>query len=173
MPYSDQRFDKQVASIIKKLKPKVVLDVGPGAGKYAKLIKAIAPEIRVEAVEIDKKYVKEFNLRELYDEVHIASIQKFAEQQHDNSYDLIIFGDVIEHLKKSEGVDLLNFFVYRTKHIIVQWPHGYVQNTWEGHVHENHISVWGKSDFADFDFTWHQKDFMRLVLITGYLAKKK
>jgi len=170
MPYSDQRLDKRVISIVKSVKPKTVLDVGPGAGKYSKLIKGVDPSISIEAVEIDRQYVKDFKLRELYDKIHITSIQQFIETQHDNSYDLIIFGDVIEHLKKSEGVDVLNFFVYRSKHIIVQWPHGYVQNTWEGHVHENHIAVWGKSDFANFDFKWYQKDFMRLAFIKGYLS---
>jgi phospholipid N-methyltransferase len=170
MPYSDTRFDKKVTAIIKKLKPTTVLDVGPGTGKHARLVHDAGVDARVEAVEIDKKYVREFKLKELYDVVHVTSIQKFAEKQYDNSYDLVIFGDVIEHLKKSEGVDLLNFFVYRTKHIIVQWPHGYVQNTYEGHVHENHISVWGKSDFSDFDFDWYQDDFVRLVVIKGYVT---
>ncbi|HET7060333.1 MAG TPA: class I SAM-dependent methyltransferase [Candidatus Saccharimonadales bacterium] len=170
MPYSDPRFDKTISSMIRKIKPKTVLDVGPGHGKYARLIKEINPNIRIEGVEIDRKYVKEFKLNELYDKVHINSIQKFTENQTDNNYDLVICGDVIEHLKKSEGVDILNFYVYRTKHIIVQWPHAYIQNSWEGHVHESHISVWGKSDFSNFDFKWHQKGFMRLVLIKGYLS---
>lgn len=170
MPYSDSCFDKKVLSIVSELKPKTVLDVGPGAGKYAGMIRSVSSKTRIEAVEIDKKYIKKFKLNDLYDKVHTSSIQKFVDSHHDSNYDLVIFGDVIEHLKKSEGVDVLNFFVYRSKHIIIQWPHAYLQNAWEGHVHESHISVWGKSDFSNFDFKWHQKGFMRLVLIKGYLA---
>lgn len=169
MPYSDVRFDKKTSSIIQNLKPKTVLDVGPGAGKYGHMIRKIDKDIRLEAVEIDKSYVDEFKLRTIYDKVHVTSIQKFIDKHHEDSYDLVIFGDVIEHLKKSEGVDALNFFVYRSKNIIVQWPHAYLQNSWEGHAHESHISVWGKSDFADFKFKWYQKDFMRLVVMEGYL----
>jgi len=169
MPYSDSRFDEKTSSILSKLQPQSVLDIGPGAGKYGRLVRAASPKARIEAVEIDRSYIKEFKLNDVYDRVHINSIQKFVESHYDTTYDLVIFGDVIEHLKKSEGQDVLNFFVYRCKHIIVQWPHGYVQNTWEGHVHENHISVWGKSDFSNFKFKWYQKGFMRLVVVKGYL----
>jgi spermidine synthase len=169
MPYSDTRLDKKVSSVIRQLKPRTVLDIGPGAGKYGNMVKAIDKNIKIEAVEIDRSYVKKFKLDTVYDKIHIKPVQKFIDSHHESEYDLIIFGDVIEHLKKSEGVDALNFFVYRSKNIIVQWPHAYLQNAWEGHVHESHISVWGKSDFSNFKFKWHQKGFMRLVVIEGYL----
>ncbi len=173
MPYSDARFDSTVKTILKKIKPKKVLDVGPGHGKYARLIRSVLGEDTIiEAVEIDKTYIKEFKLKELYDTVHNCSIQDFVDRNIDTEYDLVIFGDVIEHLKKSEGVDVLDFFVYRTKHIMVQWPHGFVQNTWEGHRHEAHIAVWGKADFSNYDYKWYEQDFMRLVLINGYVKGK-
>jgi SAM-dependent methyltransferase len=169
MPYSDSRLDDTVLSIIRKIKPEKVLDVGPGYGKYARLISPAIEGVRIDGVEIDKSYIKKFNLNDLYDKIYNCSIQDFISDNIDTAYDLVIFGDVIEHLKKSEGIDALNFFVYRTKHIIVQWPHGYIQNAWEGRKHEAHISTWGKSDFGSFDFKWYEKDFMRLVHIKGYL----
>jgi predicted TPR repeat methyltransferase len=171
MPYSDARFDETVKSILKKIQPKKILDVGPGHGKYSRLIRSVLNEVHIEAVEIEKSYIKEFKLKELYDELHNCSIQEFVDNNIDTAYDLVIFGDVIEHLKKSEGIDVLNFFVYRTKHVMVQWPHGFIQNSWEGHQHEAHIAVWGKADFSNFDYKWYQKDYMRLALVKGYITE--
>jgi len=173
MPYSDSRFDTKVKSIIKKVDPKRVLDIGPGHGKYARVIRSvIANDITIDAVEIDKSYIKNFKLKEIYDNVYNFSIQDFVEDNLDIEYDLVIFGDVIEHLKKSEGVDILNFFVYRARYIMLQWPHGFIQNSWEGHDQEAHISVWGKADFANFEYEWYEKDIMRLVLVKGYVTNK-
>lgn len=171
MPYSDSRLDPMVKSIIKKLKPQKILDVGPGHGKYARLIRSVlGSDASIEAVEIDAEYIKTFKLKEHYDKVYNCSIQEFTNSHLDVAYDLVIFGDVIEHLRKSEGVDVLNFFVYRAKHIMIQWPHGYMQNAWEGHEHEAHVAVWGKSDFSNFEYKWYQKDFMRLVVLKGYVS---
>ena len=171
MPYSDTVFDSKVVSILKRLKPRRVLDVGPGSGKYAGLVRAAHSDddYEIEGVEIDRSYIRRFKLRQIYDRVHACSIDRFMERSIDTSYDLVIFGDVIEHLKKSQGVDALNFFVYRARHIIVQWPHRYVQNTWKGRSHEAHRSVWGKADFQNFEHTLHQKADMRLAVIKGYL----
>lgn len=174
MPYSDARLDDKVKAIIKKLKPKKVLDVGPGHGKYARLIRSVLDDKTIiDAVEIDKSYIKDFKLKELYGTVYNCSIQDFMEKELGSEYDLVIFGDVIEHLKKSEGIDVLNFFVYRAKDIMLQWPHGFIQDSWEGHKHEAHIAVWGKSDFSNFDYKWYQKDYMRLVLVKGYVTNDK
>ncbi|MBC7975074.1 MAG: class I SAM-dependent methyltransferase [Myxococcales bacterium] len=170
MPYSDASLDGKVTAILKRLKPRRVLDVGPGAGKYARLIRAALGDTPViEGVEPDRSYIRAFQLRTHYDKIHACMIQALTKRLIDTSYDLVIFGDVIEHLRKSDGVDVLNFFVYRCKHILVQWPHAYVQNTWEGRWHEAHVSVWGRPDFAIFEHTWHQRGDMRLVLIRGYL----
>lgn len=172
MPYSDSRLDNIVKQMLQKLAPKTILDIGPGYGKYSRLVREVLPpETIIEAVEIDKSYIKKFNLTEHYNKVHNLPVQKFIEDGIDKNYDLIIFGDVIEHLKKSEGIDAVNFFVYRSKNILIQWPHGYIQNTWEGREHEAHISVWGKSDFLNFDYKWYEKDYMRLVLINGYVVE--
>jgi hypothetical protein len=79
-------------------------------------------------------------------------------------------GDVIEHLKKTDGVNLLNFIVYRSRRIVLQFPHQYLQNAVAGYQAEAHISIWTDSDLAAFERTkmW-SKDTQRLVMIRGYL----
>ena len=63
-------------------------------------------------------------------------------------YDLVIIGDCIEHMRKSDGLDLLNFLIYRSGYICVVYPAEYVQDDCEGHAAEAHISTWGLEDFA-------------------------
>ena len=77
-----------------------------------------------------------------------------------------------EHLKKSEGVDLLNFLVYRTRWIIIEFPYHYLQNSVDGYYSEAHMSVWDKSDFRLFESKFYKKKSQRLVIIKGYLENK-
>jgi hypothetical protein len=90
---------------------------------------------------------------------------------YDVNFDTVIIGDCIEHLKKSEGLDLLNFLVYRSRWILVQYPVKYLQNTFEGKHQEAHISVWGDKDFYSFDIEKKLvAEQQKFVLIKGYLS---
>ena len=84
------------------------------------------------------------------------------------AYGAVIIGDVIEHLPKSAGVDLLHFLVYRSKVIFVKFPVQLAQNDWEGHVSEAHISIWSDVDFALFDSIVVERDPMQMAVIRGY-----
>ena len=85
-------------------------------------------------------------------------------------FEVVMMGDVIEHLKKSEGIDLLNFLVYRSRWIIIQFPHKFRQNSIDDHISEAHISVWSEEDFHGFDRTKiYKKGSQRLVVLRGYL----
>ena len=62
MPYSTNAFDHYVSTVIGLLQPQTVCDIGPGAGKYAGIVRK-AGELhgfatRITAVEIDETYVE-------------------------------------------------------------------------------------------------------------------
>lgn len=142
--------------------------MGPGAGKYAALVRQAAPEARLTAVEIDPKYVEAFNLRSLYDEVIVAPASILISKPRVR-FDVAIFGDCIEHMYKSSGIDLLNFLIYRCGYIFVVWPEGLIQDDWEGHAWEAHISTWAPWDFAGWQpLHIHTDPMMHLVAIKGY-----
>lgn len=82
----------------------------------------------------------------------------------------MIIGDCIEHMRKSEGLDLLNFLIYRSKHIVVVYPDRFQQDDWEGHAAEAHISTWSKADFEGWSTFHNLTDGMHLFLIRGYQA---
>ena len=174
MPYSSFIFDKSIEEIIRLLKPQTLLDLGAGAGKYGELVKKISPSTKLTSVEIEKDYIKKFRLLSIYDEVWNISVTDLINPKYyDSNFDVIMIGDIIEHLKKSDGIDLLNFLIYRCRWIILEFPHHYLQNSVDGYHSEAHISVWTKDDFVSFERTQlYEKDTQRLVVLRGYLENK-
>ncbi len=173
MPYSSPLFDNAINAVIKKIKPKTCYDLGAGAGKYSELISKISPETKTVAIEIEKEYIEKFNLKSTYSKVlNISVMDLLTPKFYETNFDTVIIGDTIEHLKKSEGIDILNFLVYRCRWIIIQFPVRYLQNSVDNHTSEAHISVWGKSDFSVFEKSkLYAKQGQRLIVIRGYLEK--
>jgi hypothetical protein len=79
-----------------------------------------------------------------------------------------MIGDCIEHMRKSCGVDLLNFLIYRAGYICVIYPDRFVQDDVDGHAAEAHISTWSQADFAAWDVIHHSWNGMHMFLIKGY-----
>jgi predicted nicotinamide N-methyase len=171
MPYSSFIFDDAIAEIIKLVRPKTFLDLGAGAGKYGSIVKEINPSIETIAVEVEKDYLEKFNLRSIYHEIWNAPVINLIRPEYlDSRFDIVMAGDIFEHLKKSEGIDLLNFLIYRSRWIIVEFPHRYLQNAVDGYNSEAHISVWTEDDFLSFERTrMYAKDTQRLIILRGYL----
>ena len=172
MPYSYNNFDNHIENFIKKNRFNKYLDIGAGAGKYGKLIKQINENFHIEAIEINKEYISKFELDKYYNKIYNIDASKFINTNKNYSCDICIIGDCIEHLKKSEGIDLLNFLVYRCKYILVAYPVKFIQNGAHNTDHESHISVWSKHDFSSFDFKLRKIGRIELYTIKGYLLKK-
>jgi len=179
MPYSAMVFDQIVAAVIEKMRPTSVLDIGPGAGKYGLIIKALR-ELGVDieslaAVEIDQSYIDQFKLNDIYDMVQLGDASLLPDVGPDAQWDLVILGDVLEHFRKSRGADLIDYLYYRTKYIILVVPIDYIQGAWEGHHAEAHISTWYPADFARYkaicvSSTTPSGSEIQLVLINGLRA---
>lgn len=151
MPVSHWRPDATTKKLLSKISIDSFLDVGAGAGKYGKMVANMHPSAERTCIEIDSSYIEKYSLTSLYHKVlNIPAIDLLANV--DSSYDLVIIGDCIEHMRKSEGIDLLNFLIYRSKYILVIYPVDYLQNSVDGHQSEAHISLWSESDFAAFSY---------------------
>jgi 2-polyprenyl-3-methyl-5-hydroxy-6-metoxy-1,4-benzoquinol methylase len=157
------------------LQPARVCDIGPGEGKYGRLVKQRAIEdgfpSHVTAIEIDPSYVETYRLRSTYDDVIVADAVDLIDTPRIR-FDLVIIGDCIEHTRKSAVIDLLNFLVYRTGHICIVFPEATVQDDRDEHTAEAHISTWSEEDFRGWntlhkciDHAWAK---MRLFMIKGY-----
>ncbi|HEY3951312.1 class I SAM-dependent methyltransferase [Phenylobacterium sp.] len=180
MPVSAPVFDQHIAALIQRMAPDSVLDIGPGAGKYGRIVGQLrAAGLAVgslTAVEIDPSYIEQFRLAELYDFVQQGDACLLPDVSPDAFWDLVILGDVLEHFRKSRGVDLIDYLYYRTKYIVLVVPIDYPQGAWQGHAAEAHISTWYPADFARYKASGFSSvapstgNEIQLVLINGLRA---
>ena len=106
-----------------------ILDVGSGCGTWRKLL----PEFhRMDAIEIFKP---SFFRLDGYREKFLADIRRFSYER----YDLIIFGDVIEHLSVKDAQRVLAYARPRCTDMIVAVPFLYKQGPVGGNEAERHI----------------------------------
>lgn len=160
MPTSTWVHISTVADEIYKHQPKSVLDIGMGFGRWGMIAREVLDVIKgrifpeswqtkIDAIEIFEKYITDLQ-RTLYNNIFITDVRNFVNNEN-FFYDMIIAGDVIEHLEKSEALDIIAKLRTRCKVLIIGIPLGdrYKQGTVCGNTHEAHLSVWQPDDFAD------------------------
>lgn len=163
MPYSQSTFDSRVEELITRIRPATVLDVGSGAGKYGIITRRANPSAHIISVDTED-YRSQFHIHKIYDECYVTDAMSFVENHLDRMFDLSIIGDVIEHLTKSRGLDLLHYLSYMSRHIVVIFPDGYRQGALEGKESERHRSRWHESDFVFIEKReFVSEGFMRYV----------
>jgi len=171
VPYSDDAFDIVVGRVVEKVAPNRCIDIGSGAGKYCRIVRALRPSAYIVAVEIEQDYISRFRLESFADEVRCMNADRLIYTAIDETYDLAIFGDSLEHMRKSRGMDLLEFLIYRTRFIIIVYPERYLQNSVNGYGSEAHLSIWTPADFAKFRHTpILEQSGQRLLVLEGYLS---
>lgn len=136
---------------------KTVVDIGPGSGTYIKLIREDA-KCCVDAnwigVEIWKPYIEEFQLESRYNQVLNQDVRTVDWTAL--TPDVVIAGDVLEHMTKEDAITLVDCILQVSKMLIVSIPIRYMPqdehaypNPHEAHVkddwsHEEVMDTWGK-----------------------------
>lgn len=188
-----------VTSVIKKiqsLRPKTVLDVGIGFGKWAFLIREYVEawadrvhpetwEVKIHGIEAWEPYTKLPWISSLYNEVWNTTLQDYCDSFSPASepYDLVIAGDVIEHLHKGEAVDCLETLLKTCSGtLILSIPLG---ENWLNNVvvdknpYEKHKSSWSHADVAQLAEIDHIETSgttdrpVRLYFLKGKWARPK
>lgn len=150
MPYSSPSGKQYTIDLIKRITPKTVLDIGAGSGTYAR----VKSGGHWTAIEIWQPNIEQFNLKSLYDEVICGD----ARDIDFGVYDLVILGDVLEHMSKDEAKALLDK-CKKSKYVIVSIPLGhYPQDKYEGNPYEKHITDnWSQAEFIrTFGKPWQE-----------------
>lgn len=151
-----------VVNILLQLKPTSILDVGIGFGKWGHLFREytdiIASEhdadryltknwkVRIDGIEGFPDYVTDMHYF-IYDEIHIGDMTQVLPTL--DSYDMIYLGDVIEHIDKESGRQLLKAAVeHANKAVVVSTPKYYLpqKDICENSL-EIHRSHWTARDF--------------------------
>ena len=111
-----------------------VLDVGAGEGYYGKLI---GDRATTTAVEVWEPTVRHLETLQDYAKVIHADIRNFEYRQ---SYDLVIFGDVLEHLHLDEAIAVWQEAMANADIVVVSIPNGsYPQGALHGNEAETHL----------------------------------
>lgn len=163
MPSSRIEIVPHVINAVVGLKPRSILDVGIGFGKFGMLFREYLEvwddttsakrlqrknwQIQIDGVEVHPPYLSRLQ-RFIYNTIHVCDIRMLLPDLPD--YDLIFFGDVIEHMPRPDGLALLKLAQGKAKHIIVTTPaYWNPQGAEYGNPHEAHESYWQREDFSD------------------------
>jgi hypothetical protein len=167
MGYSFTTFDDLTVHLLRQIGAKNILDIGAGNGKYGRLVRTNGLEdIKLVAVEYDE--TKRDHLLSIgYDEVRCISAMDLMKDPTE-IFEVVILGDVIEHMRKSEGQDLLEYLNYRSAYIFVVTPENMTMNASE--FYEGHNSLWLPSSMRWHDLWAHSRNrMMHFYLLRGML----
>jgi hypothetical protein len=135
---------------------KTILDVGPGSGIYSTLARMTRPDIFIDCVEIYEPYVERFGLHLKYRTIIVGSILDVEIED----YDLIILGDVLEHLTWRNAIWCWKKMKAHAKFVWLSlpldpafrlWFRGYNQpkSEWAENVSEKHCYTWQYHEVID------------------------
>jgi hypothetical protein len=137
MGFSDPTNKPWTQEKIVELKPITVLDVGAGQGVYLDLIRqGLGAGVIVNAVEVWQPYIDQFDLENRYDKLFAMDVKDMSNFK----YDLVILGDVLEHMSEESAVDLWDRISKQAKNAIISIPiiH-YHQDAINGNPYEVHV----------------------------------
>lgn len=147
MPVSSEENKDIAKKWIDDLHAKRVLDVGVGQGTYADL--ARTPEQHWYGIEAYYPYVEQFNLEGKYDEVIIGDA-RYINYTKLGLFDLIICGDMLEHLTKDGSKELIQTFLTSCKHLLLCFPVLHLDQHDDMNPFEEHIDHWGYREMKDY-----------------------
>lgn len=157
--FSSNTFNNLLIDHVHRLAPSTILDVGAGGGKNGRMIKQVY-NCQIDAIEPTEEYIKENDLKSIYTNVYQTDIEGYIRNYSQNNYDLIIFSDILEHLYKNEVINYLDYFLYRSKWIVVIWPTNLLQNSdVRNNYYEIHKSNFYIKDLSDFEIVYYLKNF--------------
>lgn len=149
-----------VVAELQRLRPGSVLDVGVGFGKVGMLVREYlecwygryAPsswQIAVEGIEIFEGYRNPL-WSSMYNRVHVGDARDLVGKI--GRFDVAICCDVIEHMDKASGLDLVHRLVENCGVLLLTTPISFwPQGAENGNPHEVHRSHWHADDLCGVD----------------------
>lgn len=144
-------FADSFAPIVKMLvdaQPAAVLDIGPGWGKYGLACREYLQHlVALEAVEVPEGRLPTQDV--IYDVVHESDARKIGSDVF-AGFDVVLLVDVIEHMTREEGFELLAAVRATGPHVILATPKLFFHQHDERNPYEDHVSHWEWTDFERF-----------------------
>ena len=113
-----------------------ILDVGAGFGKYRILL----PEYpHMDAVEAWEPYIEAEGLAGLYRRVYHADVADFITGPDWHPYDVVICGDVLEHIERPVAKTLVRHLTGTCAEVFAVVPYEYEQGPEHGNHWQRHL----------------------------------
>lgn len=144
-----------------KIAPQRVLDVGVGFGRWGMIVREFCDvwygriskdqwSVQVVGIEAFKDNIADYHSA-FYSKIHYGDAREIILKM-DNSWDVVIFGDVLEHFERETGEVLLNWCLDHSQYVLVNIPLGseWPQEEEYQNPFEKHLSEWNEIDFDRF-----------------------
>jgi hypothetical protein len=150
-----------ILTLMRELRPRSVVDVGKGLGKYGLLLHEyygindqIAPDpmrtlaeqsqLTLDAVESERNFLWP-HIAQLYRRVYVGRVEEIYRELW--TYDVVLMIDVIEHIEKQTALRVLTHFIDSQSIVVVSSPVDFFQQENFGSPDEQHVSHWSRRDF--------------------------
>lgn len=172
---------KQIPTIVETaiaLKPRSVLEVGIGCGKYGALLREYltvwdhyfepwgSVQLRIDGIEIHELYASS-PAWACYDHVLIGDARELVPTLT-TRYDLALMVDVLEHFEPAAGVELLEALLNAADAVLVGLPATFVPTVEVWHnPHEIHRAGWTAQELEAAGFAVElvrEEDFRVMVV---------
>lgn len=144
-----------------------VLDLGCGIGSAGDLFSP-NKNYQFTGVDIYKPYLKICQKKGNYRELIQADITKIKIKE--KSFDVVLLLQVIEHIDKKSGINLLKKTVKIAKKcIIVSVPNGCChQAEYDGNAYQKHVSIWTTTDLRKLGYKVYGQGLRRIYGANSY-----
>ncbi len=157
MPTSQWSQIGVIVDAMMRLQPKSVLDVGVGHGKWGFLAREYLEIFpgrvpygtrthRVEGIEAHEPYLGPVH-EQLYDRVHRGEALDVLRTLDDRSFDLVLLIDILEHMPRDVGREVLEHATRVGRVVLVSVPRDFKErDEFLGNRYEQHVSPWSMAD---------------------------
>ena len=127
-----------------------VLDVGCGSNSPLRLV---AKKMSSVGVDGHKPSIQTSKKSKIHDKYEVLDIREIVKKFGKKNFDAVIALDVIEHLKKQDGIKLLkDMEAIATKKVIVLTPNGFLEQYDSVNDLQEHLSGWTVKEFSSHGY---------------------
>lgn len=126
--------------------PSNILDIGCGRGTYKNLFSdnEVISNSNWVGVEVWSPYIKQFSLEQKYNKIINQDTRALAWDEL-GQWDIVIMGDILEHMTKEESQALVDSALKHTKWVLISIPIVYLP---QGADHGNQYEIHVKPDWS-------------------------
>lgn len=149
MPHSYAEHKDWMLDRYRAIRPASVMDLGIGAGTYAKLMRPHFPSFWT-GIEVWAPYIDQFDLRSHYDQLIVADLRHLDIGTIAPRPTLAIAGDVLEHVPKEAAKEQIARLKLWVDDILISIPLGEMpQGSVHGNWYESHLATWQHEEMLE------------------------